>query len=240
MKQLLITLLACVMCTSVAYAEQADEQKEEGISMKDVSYCLGLDMGRNFKELKVDVDLDMLVDGIRDGIKGSDPKLDRNRQRAIMIAFQKEMLNRRKEIMEERQKLREKMAEVNKEKGRAFLKENAKRKGIKTTESGLQFLVIKEGSGPSPKPTDTIKVNYKGTLLDGTEFDSTYIKGEPAVFKVQSVIPGWIEGIQLMKVGGKYKFFIPPDLAYAYRGAEPDIGPNETLIFEVELLGIEE
>jgi FKBP-type peptidyl-prolyl cis-trans isomerase len=240
MKQLLITLLACVLCVSAAYAEKAEEKKEEDISMKDVSYCLGLDMGQQFKELKVDVDLDMLAAGILDGIKGTEPKLDRSKRRTIMIAFQKEMLKRRKEIMAERQKLREKTALVNKEKGLAFLKENAKKKGVKTTESGLQFLVLKEGTGSSPKPTDTIKVNYKGTLLDGTEFDSTYLKGEPAVFQVQSVIPGWIEGIQLMKVGGKYKFFIPPDLAYAYRGAEPDIGPNETLIFEVELLGIEE
>jgi len=239
MKKLLTLLIMGALCASAANEAKPEAKLEEDINMKDVSYCLGLEVGRNFKELKIDVDLEMLAAGFGDAFTDATPKLDRNKQRTIMILFQKEMLKRKKEIMAERKKLREKMAEVNTSKGAKFLAENLKKKGVKATKSGLQYIVKKEGTGTAPTPTDTIKVHYRGTLLDGTVFDSSYIRGEPATFQVKSVIPGWIEGIQLMKVGGKYTFFIPPALAYQYRGAEPDIGPNETLIFEVELLGIE-
>ena len=125
------------------------------------------------------------------------------------------------------------------EAGEKFLAENAKKEGVKTTASGLQYKVIKSGTGESPKPTDTVKVHYHGTLIDGTVFDSSVQRGEPISFPVQGVIPGWIEALQLMKVGDKWQLFIPSKLAYGERNPSPLIGANSTLIFEVELLGIE-
>jgi FKBP-type peptidyl-prolyl cis-trans isomerase len=131
------------------------------------------------------------------------------------------------------------MADPNSEKGEAFLAENAKKEGVKTTASGLQYKVLKEGSGMSPQKTDTVAVHYRGTLLDGTEFDSSIKRGQPAEFPLNRVIPGWTEGVQLMKVGAKYQFTIPSKLAYGERGTPGGpIPPNSTLIFEVELLAI--
>jgi FKBP-type peptidyl-prolyl cis-trans isomerase FkpA len=123
-------------------------------------------------------------------------------------------------------------------KGKDFLKENAGKPGVKTTKSGLQYMVLEAGEGAKPKPTDRVTVHYRGTLLDGTVFDSSYDRGKPATFPLNRVIKGWTEGVQLMKTGSKFKFFIPHDLAYGARGSGPKIGPNETLIFEVELLEI--
>lgn len=123
--------------------------------------------------------------------------------------------------------------------GDAFLAENAKKEGVKTTSSGLQYKILKAGTGPSPKATDTVKVHYHGTLINGTVFDSSVQRGEPISFPVQRVIPGWVEALQLMKVGDKWQLVIPPDLAYGAEGSSPEIAPNSTLIFEVELLGIE-
>lgn len=131
------------------------------------------------------------------------------------------------------------MAQSALEKGQQFLQENAKKEGVKSTPSGLQYLVVTEGSGKSPKATDTVLVHYKGTLLDGTEFDSSYKRNQPISFPLNQVIPGWTEGVQLMKEGGKYRFFIPSNLAYGSRGAGGAIGPDETLIFDVELLKVQ-
>ena len=131
------------------------------------------------------------------------------------------------------------LGEKNRKEGEAFLAENKKKKGVITTESGLQYMVLEKGDGPKPKATDTVSVNYRGTLIDGTEFDSSYKRGKPVTFPVKGVIAGWTEALLLMNVGSKYKLFVPPNLGYGGRGAGRLIGPEATLIFEVELLGIE-
>ncbi len=130
------------------------------------------------------------------------------------------------------------MAQTALEKGQAFLKENAKKEGVKTTASGLQYKVLKEGTGKQPKPTDTVEVNYEGKLIDGTVFDSSYKRGQSITFPLNQVIPGWTEGVALMKEGAKYEFYIPSNLAYGNNGAGSDIGPDETLIFVVELIKV--
>jgi len=133
----------------------------------------------------------------------------------------------------------EALAAKNKAAGEAFLAENAKKEGVKVTKSGLQYKIIEEGEGPSPGPSDMATVNYRGTLIDGTQFDSSYDRGQPATFPVGGVIAGWTEALQLMKPGAKWQLFIPSDLAYGERGAGKDIGPNSTLVFDVELLSVE-
>jgi FKBP-type peptidyl-prolyl cis-trans isomerase FklB len=142
-------------------------------------------------------------------------------------------------MMEKQMAHREKAAEENLREGQAFLSENAQKDGVKTTESGLQYEVIEKGSGKTPTPESTVTVHYRGTLIDGTEFDSSLRRGEPATFPVNGVIAGWTEALQLMSEGAKYKLYIPADLAYGERGAGQAIGPNETLIFDVELLSVE-
>jgi FKBP-type peptidyl-prolyl cis-trans isomerase FklB len=150
-----------------------------------------------------------------------------------LTAFQKEMAAQQAE----RNKI---LVEKNKKEGEIFLAENKKKEGVVTLPSGLQYKVIKEGTGETPKLTDTVTVNYSGTLIEGTEFDSSYRRGQPATFPVKGVIAGWTEALQLMKVGSKWQLFIPSNLAYGERGAGRDIGPNTTLIFDVELLSIKE
>jgi FKBP-type peptidyl-prolyl cis-trans isomerase FklB len=153
--------------------------------------------------------------------------------RETMTVFQKEM-------MAKQEVLAKKLGEKNKKEGEAFLAENKKKEGVKTLPSGLQYRVIKEGTGRKPKATDKVLTHYRGTLIDGTEFDSSYKRGTPTSFKVNEIIPGWTEALQLMKEGAKWQLFIPSNLAYAERGAGRDIGPNATLIFEVELISIQE
>jgi FKBP-type peptidyl-prolyl cis-trans isomerase FklB len=150
-----------------------------------------------------------------------------------MAAFQKEM-------MAKQQELAKKLGEKNKKEGEAFLSENRKKEGIKALPSGLQYKVVKAGTGKKPKSTDTVTTHYRGTLIDGTEFDSSYRRGQPASFPVSGVIAGWTEALQLMEEGAKWQLFIPPNLAYGERGAGSQIGPNATLIFEIELISIQE
>ena len=150
-----------------------------------------------------------------------------------MTAFQKEMMAKHAEVMNT-------LGEKNKKEGEVFLAENKKKEGVTTLPSGLQYKVIKAGTGKKPKSTDTVTVNYRGTLIDGTEFDSSYRRGEPASFGVSGVIPGWTEAMQLMQEGAKWQVVVPPNLAYGEKGAGPNIGPNATLIFEIELISIQE
>ena len=227
MKQLSIVISA-VALASTCFAQEKTELKD---TKDKVSYSIGLDIGSTFKKQKMDINLDVLQKGLKDGVSGAKPLLTEDEVKATMTAYSKEMTEKQMNANKE-------AGMKNAAAGEVFLSENKKKEGIKTTASGLQYKVLKEGTGPTPKSTDSVTTNYRGTLIDGTEFDSSYKRGEPATFPVSGVIKGWTEALQLMKVGSKYQLFIPHTLAYGERGAGQDIGPNETLIFEVELLAI--
>ncbi|MCJ7833279.1 MAG: FKBP-type peptidyl-prolyl cis-trans isomerase, partial [Deltaproteobacteria bacterium] len=169
--------------------------------------------------------------GFKDALSGAKPLLSEEEMRTVMTAFQKE-------ISEKQAEKTKVLGEKNKKEGETFLAENKKKEGVKILTSGLQYKVVKEGTGKKPKATDKVTTHYQGTLIDGTEFDSSYKRGEPAAFPVNGVIPGWTEALQLMKVGSKWQLFVPSKLAYGERGAGPKIGPNAVLIFTVELLSI--
>lgn len=208
--------------------------KEKIDSDKQVKfgYALGSDVGRNLKRQNFDFDTAAFLAGFKAAFTGSESKMTEEEIGTALQEFQTEMITK---MAEERQK----QAAENKETGDKFLAENKTKEGVKTTESGLQYIVEKEGEGESPVAEDIVEVHYRGTLLDGTEFDSSYKREQPAKFPLNRVIKGWTEGVQLMKKGAKYKFFIPPELAYGEGGAGEQIGPNSTLIFEVELLSFE-
>ena len=228
-----------------------EKPKEAGIdepvgplkNLKDkVSYAIGLNIGRNMLRDGVDIDADLLATGIKAAMteKDNKPLLSEEQIREVIVAFQAEMEKKAVAMAAKQAEERKVAAEKNKKDGDAFLEANAKKEGIKTTKSGLQYEVITQGTGATPKATDTVRTHYKGTLLDGTEFDSSYKRQVPATFEVGGVIEGWTEALQLMKVGSKYRLFVPSDLAYGERGTrDGTIGPNSVLVFEVELLGIE-
>lgn len=212
-------------------------------NLKDkVSYAIGLNIGRNMLRDSVEIDADLLAAGIKAAMaeKTEKPLLTEEQIREVIVAFQGEMEKKAAAMQLKAAEDRKALAEKNKKEGDAFLAENGKKDGIKTTKSGLQYQVITEGTGPSPKSTDTVRTHYKGTLLNGTEFDSSYKREVPATFAVDGVIEGWTEALQLMKVGSKWRLFLPAELAYKERGTrDGTIGPNAVLVFEVELLGIE-
>jgi FKBP-type peptidyl-prolyl cis-trans isomerase FklB len=212
-------------------AEAGPAPKLETLRDK-ASYAIGVDIGTNLKQGSIDVDVEILSRGIADALAGPDRLLTDDEIQEAMTVFQEELRTKRAERAEE-------LAAENKEEGKAFLAANGKKKGVKTTKSGLQYKVLKEGDGPTPKATDTVTTHYRGTLIDGTEFDSSYSRGEPTSFPVDGVIAGWTEALQMMKVGSKWQLFVPADLAYGDEGAGGDIGPGATLIFEIELLKIE-
>lgn len=226
-----ICLFCLIMVTGQALAEEKKEITLE-TDIQKLSYALGLDIGSYFKSLSEDIDLEILNKGMVDSYTGNEPLLTREETTQVQQQFaQKQQEKQIKETLE--------MITKNNKAADEFLKENKAKEGVKTTDSGLQYIVITQGDGTKPKAEDVVKVHYKGTLLDGTEFDSSYSRNEPAVFPLNQVIPGWTEAVQLMNVGSKYKLFLPPNLAYGDRGAPPVIEPGSMLIFEVELLGIE-
>jgi len=197
-----------------------------------ISYAIGLNIATGLKRRGIDIDLEAMIQAMREVFNGQKTRMTfAESNQAIMDWQRQERERQAKEDLA--------LAEKNKKASEAFLAKNKKKEGVKTTDSGLQYQVLKEGTGPSPKPTDMVKVNYRGTLIDGTEFDSSYERGEPARFVINQVIPGWQEALPMMKVGSKWKLFIPPELAYKDRRQGPKIGPNSLLIFEVELLDIE-
>ena len=207
-----------------------------------VSYALGLDMGNYLKrmegDLEIKIDLVAFLRAVKDAISGATPLLNEEQIAEVKKDAQAKMMAKREKARLEQEEKKKVQGEKNKTEGEVFLAENKKKEGVQTTASGLQYVVITQGTGPKPAVTDKVKVNYKGTLLDGTEFDSSYKRGKPAEFPLGGVIKGWTEGLQLMPVGSKYKFFIPGELAYGKAGSGANIAPNATLIFEVELLEI--
>jgi FKBP-type peptidyl-prolyl cis-trans isomerase FklB len=231
-------------------AQKPKPAQEREITMADlkteddkVSYSLGFSVGTNFKEDELKINLEIFQKGIEDAFTGSKQILNEEEISKTMTAFEQKMQKmfaKRQAEHTKKMEERESQGKANKEKGERFLEENKRKENIITLETGLQYKILEKGTGASPKATDTIKCHYKTTTIDGREFDSSYKRGEPATFSLNKVIKGWTEGLQLMKEGGKWQFFIPSELAYGERGAGLDIGPNEVLIFEIELLGIEE
>lgn len=217
-----------------ATATTDDTTKIAGLAneKEQVSYMIGMSMGKQLEPIKDEVDPDVIMKAIKATIAGEKLLLDEEQAKKIGEAFGQKM---------QAQQIAKAMADAKKnlDEGKAFLAENAKKPGVKTTASGLQYLVLTEGTGAKPKPTDTVRVHYKGTMLDGKTFDSSYDRGEPVVFSLAQVVPGWQEGITLMPVGGKYRFWIPSELGYGENGTPGGpIGPNATLVFEVELQDI--
>jgi FKBP-type peptidyl-prolyl cis-trans isomerase FklB len=231
MRLKLIVVLGILFLASQVSAEEKLVLKNQ----KDkVSYSIGLNIGRNLandlKKQSIDIDPNILVKGIQDALAGAKPLLTDQEIQETMVAFQKEMMAKWEEI-----------GKKNKAEGEAFLAENKKKEGVKTLPSGLQYKVIKAGTGKKPKADDSVTANYRGTLIDGTEFDSSYKRGQPATFPVSGgIIPGWTEALQLMEEGAKWQLFIPSNLAYGERGTGGIIGPNAALIFEIELVSIKE
>lgn len=201
---------------------------DQSTEVQKVGYAAGFDMGRNLREIADDMDLAAFHQGMQDAFAKKDGVLTDAQMQEVMQTY---MMRKQGEM----QTKLEAQAVANKQAGEVFLAQNAKKDGVKTTASGLQYKVISEGKGASPKASDVVMVNYEGRLIDGTVFDSSYERGEPVEFPLNQVIPGWTEGLQLMKPGAKYEFYIPSDLAYGESG-NPDIEPNSTLIFTVELL----
>jgi FKBP-type peptidyl-prolyl cis-trans isomerase len=230
MKSGLIVILSVLLLLGTVNAEDKIVLKNE----KDkVSYSLGLTLGRDFKGRSVDIDPDILAKGIKDALSGKKTLLTDKEVNETMMNFHKEMTAKQGELLK-------KLGEKNKAEGEVFLAENKKKEGVKTLPSGLQYKVIKAGTGKKPKLTDTVTAHYRATLINGTEFDSSYLRGEPITIQVSGVIPGWTEALQLMEEGAKWRLFIPSNLAYGKQGKEGIIGPNTTLIFEIELISTQE
>ena len=223
MKRFIISFALLSLAGSVFGQDKSTPLKD---SKDKVSYSIGLNIGFNLKKQNVSINPDTFVLGLKDALAGK-PQMTDEQVKETMTAFEKEMIDKQKAA-----------GVKNGADGEKFLAENKKKEGVKTTASGLQYKVVKEGSGTQPKEKDTVMANYRGTLIDGTEFDSSYTRGQPATFPVSGVIKGWTEALQMMKVGSKYQLFIPANLAYGERAIGPDIGPNSTLIFEVELLDV--
>jgi FKBP-type peptidyl-prolyl cis-trans isomerase FklB len=223
MKHFILIFAAFSLALPLFGQEKSPQLKDQ----KDkVSYSIGLNIGFNLGRQNVQVNPDVLAAGIKDAIANK-PQLNTDQVKEVMATFEKDMQQKQKAA-----------GEKNASEGTKFLEENKKKEGVKATASGLQYKVVKEGTGPQPKETDTVTVNYRGTLINGTEFDSSYKRGQPATFPLNGVIKGWTEGLQLMKTGSKYQFFVPASLAYGDRNVGPDIAPNSTLTFEVELIGV--
>ncbi len=233
MRANIIGLLTATLCIGVVPTASATSQDQGGLSTfkEKLSYSVGQQIGSNLKRDQLDLNIAVVADGVQDAFSGAPSLLTMDEMRETLIAFQKQQ-------EAEKAAWAKAEGEKNRRDGKAFLAKNKTAKGVVTTASGLQYKVVRKGDGARPRPGDEVKVHYRGMLLDGVEFDSSYNAGEPTVFGLDSVIPGWKEGLQLMPLGSKYIFYIPASLAYGERGAGKVIGPDATLTFEVELLDI--
>lgn len=224
-KTWLAAALATALTAPSAFAFELTTEQQK------LSYSLGLIVGGQLKQDVQDVDLEAFQQGVQTIYKDGEPLLTPEQVNQVMQAFQQRK-------MEEQRQAIAKLAQENQEKGQAYMAENGKKEGVTTTESGLQYEQLQAGNGKKPAATDNVEVHYRGTLVDGTEFDSSYARGEPVTFPLNGVIPGWTEGVQLMDEGSKARLVIPSELAYGPGGMGNAIGPNETLVFEIELLKI--
>jgi FKBP-type peptidyl-prolyl cis-trans isomerase FklB len=220
----LLTVAGLLLCPVAAAEKEAPASRNE-----KASYSIGLNIGRDFKNRLFDPDLDFLVKGVQDALAERDPLISEDESRQVLSQLQAELKSKADEKRKEQ-------AAKNQAEGEAFLAANKQKPGVVTLPSGLQYTVLEEGTGPQPGPEDTVTVHYHGTLIDGTVFDSSYDREQPATFTPARVIPGWREALQLMPVGSKWQLFIPSNLAYGETGGGRAIGPNATLIFEVELM----
>jgi FKBP-type peptidyl-prolyl cis-trans isomerase len=237
MRKITSFLAIALLVVGVPYScAQETASKDKPLTLntqkQKASYALGYNMGRQIKNMAQELDIDIVFQGIKDSALDKKEKIPIPEMQKVLQEYYADYSKR----MQEKKRIQ---GEKNAAEGEAFLKKNAQKKGIIVTKSGLQYMVIKEGNGPKPKPTDQVTVHYRGTDINGNEFDSSYKRGQPAKFPLNRVIKGWTEGLQLMSVGSKYKFFIPSKLGYGERGAGANIAPHAVLIFEVELLGIE-
>jgi FKBP-type peptidyl-prolyl cis-trans isomerase FkpA len=223
---LLLSTGVLFACSAEGIADRKSKAKDANVADADISYAFGVALGSDFKQTGLRFNYDALMKGFKDSLEGNETRITLEDAILMIQTAMREAMARQ--------------TEENRQKGVDFLVENGKKPAIMTTPSGLQYEIISPGTGPKPQASDTVSVHYEGTLLDGSVFDSSYTRDEPAEFPLGEVIPGWTEGIQLMEVGSTYRLFIPSDLAYGENGAGNFIPPNSTLIFKVELLGIVE
>jgi FKBP-type peptidyl-prolyl cis-trans isomerase FklB len=229
MKYLLVAALSAAILSNVSFA--GDKIALQSLNDK-VNYSIGYQIGGDFKRQGIELNPEFIVKGIQDALGGAKPLLTSQEMRTTLV-------NLKKKITAAQQQQQKQQAEKNLAEGKAFLEENGKNEGVTTLPSRLQYKVIQEGSGKMPAASDTVTVHYRGTLIDGTEFDSSYKRNQPATFRADRVIAGWKEALQLMKPGAKWQLFIPGQLGYGERGAGSKIPPNSTLIFVVELISFE-
>lgn len=230
MKRSIAALTTLSLCLLSHQTWAADTQLKD---KKDkISYSIGIDIGKAMQKQKIDVNSDAFMAGFKDGQTDKKPLMTEDEMRQTLTDLQKDMMERQKTQMKE-------LGQKNLTDGQKFLDENKKNKDVVTLPSGLQYKIIKEGKGESPKANDMVTTNYVGKLINGTEFDNSYKRGEPVKFNVSGVIPAWTEALQLMKPGAKWELFVPPKLAYGENGVGQIIGPNSTLIFEVELVSVD-
>ncbi len=217
--------LACLFTLPTLASAQPESIKEKA------SYALGIDIATSFTKQGIDLDIKNVIDGIKDGLSGKETAISKSEMAAALSEF-------KKQLIAQQQQIQDKQSSGNQKAGADFLAANKIKEGVITLKSGLQYKVIKSGTGAIPKATDKVTTHYRGTLIDGTEFDSSYSRNKPTTFPVNGVISGWTEALQLMHVGDKWKLFIPANLAYGKRAVGDKISANSTLIFEIELLKI--
>jgi FKBP-type peptidyl-prolyl cis-trans isomerase FklB len=223
------TLMAVALLAGPFALASAEEPLSLDSENARINYSLGHQIGADFKRQGIELSTPAMMKGVEDALSGAEPMMKPDEMRSTLMGLRQKLIAEKKRQADEE-------ARTKIEEGKRFLEENAKQPGVKTTESGLQYQIVEEGTGSNPGPTDKVTVNYRGTLVDGTEFDSSYKRGEPTSFPLNNVVKGWTEGLQLIKEGGKIKLFVPSDLAYGSRGRLA----NQTLIFDVELISVGE